>query len=100
MFSTWKFTLRTGLKSESIGMKPIYLALSSQVNALWQLYVTYGLIFGMGEGAGFTTTTSTTARWFLKRRGLALGMVASGAGIGTLIIPPVAHGGCLRPHRR
>lgn len=66
------------------------LALTSQVNTLWQLYVTYGLIFGIGEGAGFTTTTSTTARWFLKRRGLALGIVASGAGIGTLIIAPVA----------
>jgi len=66
------------------------LALTSQVNALWQLYVTYGLIFGIGESAGFTTTTSTTARWFIKRRGLALGIVASGAGLGTLIIAPVA----------
>ncbi|MBM4447732.1 MAG: MFS transporter [Chloroflexi bacterium] len=66
------------------------LALTSQVNALWQFYVTYGLIFGTGEGGGFTTTTSTTARWFLRRRGLALGIVASGAGIGTLIIAPVS----------
>ncbi len=66
------------------------LALTSQVNTLWQLYLTYGLIFGIGEGAGFTTTTSTTARWFIKRRGLALGIVASGAGLGTLIIAPVS----------
>jgi len=66
------------------------LALTSQVNTLWQLYVTYGIIFGIGESAGFTTTTSTTARWFIKRRGLALGIVASGAGLGTLIIAPVS----------
>ncbi|MBU2536056.1 MAG: MFS transporter [Chloroflexota bacterium] len=66
------------------------LALTSQVNTLWQFYVTYGLIFGIGESAGFTTTTSTTARWFIKRRGLALGIVASGAGLGTLIIAPVS----------
>lgn len=66
------------------------LALTSQVNALWQLYLTYGIIFGIGESAGFTATTSTTARWFIKRRGLALGIVASGAGIGTLIIAPVS----------
>ncbi len=66
------------------------LALTSQVNTLWQFYVTYGIIFGIGESAGFTTTTSTTARWFIKRRGLALGIVASGAGLGTLIIAPVS----------
>ncbi len=66
------------------------LALTSQVNALWQLYVTYGLIFGMGESAGFVITMATTARWFIKRRGLALGIVASGAGLGTMVIAPVA----------
>ena len=66
------------------------LALTSQITALWQLYVTYGLIFGIGESAGFAITTATTARWFIKRRGLALGIVASGAGIGTLVIAPVS----------
>jgi len=66
------------------------LALTSQVSALWQLYVTYGIIFGIGESAGFITTMATTARWFVKRRGLALGIVASGSGLGTLILPPVA----------
>ena len=66
------------------------LALTSQINALWQLYITYGIIFGLGESAGFITTMATTARWFIKRRGLALGIVASGAGLGTLILAPVA----------
>ncbi len=66
------------------------LALTSQINALWQLYITYGIIFGLGESAGFITTMATTTRWFIKRRGLALGIVASGAGLGTLILAPVA----------
>ena len=66
------------------------LALTSQINALWQLYITYGIIFGLGESAGFITTMATTARWFIKRRGLALGIVASGAGIGTMIMAPAA----------
>lgn len=66
------------------------LALTSQITSLWQLYMTYGLIFGIGESAGFTTTTATTARWFIKRRGLALGIVASGAGLGTVVIAPVS----------
>jgi MFS family permease len=66
------------------------LALTSQINALWQLYMTYGVIFGIGAGAGFITTMATTARWFIKRRGLALGIVASGAGLGTMLLAPVA----------
>jgi len=66
------------------------LLLTSQVSALWQLYVTYGLIVGLGISAGFTTVMATTARWFTKRRGLALGIVASGTGLGTLILAPVA----------
>ena len=66
------------------------LVLTSQVNALWQLYVTYGLIVGIGVGAGFTPVMATTTRWFVKHRGLALGIVASGTGLGTLILAPVA----------
>jgi MFS family permease len=66
------------------------LALTSQINALWQLYITYGVIFGIGAGAGFITTMATTARWFIKRRGLALGIVASGAGLGTMLLAPIA----------
>ena len=65
------------------------LVLTSQVNALWQLYVTYGLIVGIGLGAGFAPAMATTTRWFIKRRGLALGVVASGAGLGVLILAPV-----------
>lgn len=66
------------------------LVLTSRITALWQLYVTYGLIVGLGISAGFTTVTATTARWFIKHRGLALGIVASGTGLGILILAPVA----------
>ncbi|TET66981.1 MAG: MFS transporter [Dehalococcoidia bacterium] len=63
------------------------LVLTSQANALWQLYVTYGLILGIGMSALFTTSTATTARWFTERRGLALGIVTSGVGLGTFLVP-------------
>jgi MFS family permease len=65
------------------------LALTSQVNALWQIYLTYGLIFGIGGSASFVITTATTARWFIKYRGLALGIVVSGAALGTFLTPVV-----------
>ena len=66
------------------------LLLTSRVNALWQLYVTFGLIVGIGLSAGFATSTATTARWFVRHRGLALGIVSAGVGLGTLILVPVA----------
>jgi len=34
---------------------------------------------------------SITAKWFVKKRGLALGIVASGIGFGTVIMSPVAN---------
>ncbi len=65
------------------------LVLSSQINALWQLYVFSSLLIGVGMGVAFAPTMATTSRWFVKRRGLALGIVASGIGTGTLVMSPV-----------
>ncbi len=65
------------------------LVLTSRVTELWQLYLTYGIIVGIGISAGFITVTATTARWFTRRRGLALGIVSSGVGLGTLVLIPV-----------
>ena len=66
------------------------LVLTSQVNALWQFYLTYGLIVGSGASGGFPISTATVTRWFVKHRGLALGIVSSGVGLGTLIVLPIA----------
>ena len=38
----------------------------------------------------FSRTTALVARWFVKNRGLALGIVASGSGLGTFLIVPGA----------
>ncbi len=65
------------------------MILCSQINALWQLYVFSSLLIGVGMGVAFAPTMAITSRWFVKRRGLALGIVASGIGIGTLVMSPV-----------
>ena len=65
------------------------MVLCSQISALWQLYVFSSLLIGVGMGVAFAPTMATTSRWFDKRRGLALGIVASGIGIGTLVMSPV-----------
>ena len=65
------------------------LILTSQVNTLWQLYMTYGLI-GIGMSSGYTPLLTTVSRWFVKRRGLALGIMIAGVGMGPLIVAPLS----------
>jgi len=64
--------------------------LMSQISAIWQLYLFYGVIIAIGMGGSFTPLVSTVARWFVKRRGMMTGIVASGMGLGTMIVSPVA----------
>ena len=66
------------------------LLLTSQANAPWQLFITYGLLLPLGTGATYMVIMATTSRWFDKKRGLALGIASSGAGLGTLLIAPFA----------
>ena len=64
--------------------------LMSQVEAIWQLYLFYGVIIGIGMSGGFVPLVSTVARWFTKRRGMITGIVTSSVGLGIMIMPPLA----------
>jgi MFS family permease len=66
------------------------LLLTSQTNAPWQLFITYGLLLPLGTGSTYMVIMATTSRWFDKKRGLALGIASSGAGLGTLLMAPFA----------
>jgi MFS family permease len=66
------------------------LVLSSQVQALWQLYVTFGFMVGFAVGAFYAPLTSTATKWFTARRGLAVALVSAGIGVGILTIAPLA----------
>ena len=63
--------------------------LMSQLHALWQLYLFYGIIIGFGMSGLYAPVLSLIARWFIQRRGLMTGIVLSGLGIGQLVGPPV-----------
>ena len=65
-------------------------ALMSVIEAPWQLYIFYGIVIGTGVSFGFLPVTSTVSRWFVKRRGTALGITMAGIGIGTLVLAPFA----------
>jgi MFS family permease len=63
--------------------------LMSQLSALWQMYLFYGVIVGIGMSGVWVPQLSTVARWFVRRRSLMSGIVIAGAGMGGLIGPPV-----------
>ncbi len=65
------------------------LILTSQTNAPWQLFITYSL-FSCVVGANYTTMAGTVSRWFHKKRGLALGIAATGVGFGGVVIVPLS----------
>jgi MFS family permease len=64
-------------------------ALLSQINAIWQLYLFYGVLVGIGACATDVVLLSTIARWFAKRRGVMSGVTKVGTGLGILIMPLV-----------
>jgi MFS family permease len=66
------------------------LLLTSQANAAWQLFITYGLLLSLGTGPVYTVVNSTTSRWFKKKRGFAVGITSSGGGLGAIILAPFA----------
>jgi MFS family permease len=67
------------------------LVLMSKVQEIWQLYLFYGFIVGIGMGGSFVPLMSTVVRWFYEGRSKMTGIVAAGMGIGALIGPPIAH---------
>jgi MFS family permease len=63
--------------------------LMSQVHALWQFYLYYGVVIGTGMSGVWIPLVSPIARWFSDRRSLMTGIVISGLTVGQLIAPPL-----------
>ncbi len=57
---------------------------------LWLLYLTYGVIAGMGLGLAYVVPVAVLVKWFPDRRGLITGLAVGGFGAGALITAPVA----------
>lgn len=66
------------------------LALTSQANALWHLLISYSLFVAIGTGPTYAVASSIATKWFPMRRGLALAIVTSGVGLGSILVAPVA----------
>jgi OFA family oxalate/formate antiporter-like MFS transporter len=51
----------------------------------WWLYLTYGVIGGLGLGMGYVSPVAMVTKWFPDHRGLAGGLVLTGFGLGAFI---------------
>jgi MFS family permease len=71
------------------GLLGLGLVLSSQVTALWQLYLTFGILVAGGVSAFYVPLTVLAIKWFGDRRGLAAAVVSAGNGAGILLLSPL-----------
>ncbi|MFC1968632.1 MFS transporter, partial [Chloroflexota bacterium] len=66
------------------------LLLASQAGNVWHLYISYSLLLALGTGAIFSLLMATASRWFIRKRGMAVGIVGSGAGAAVVVSAPIA----------
>ena len=58
------------------------------VSELWQFYLLFGALGAVANvGMGPFIVQAVLPKWFIRRRGIALGVAATGAGFGSLLFP-------------
>ena len=69
---------------------PCGAILLSRFDAAWQLYLIYGLLIGFfGTGALAAPAMANIARWYVRRRGMAVGIAAGGQALAGIVWPPI-----------
>ena len=65
------------------------LALAPSIRAPWHLYLTLGVLVSGGTLAcGYTGHALFLPNWFVRKRGLAIGVAFSGVGVGSILMLP------------
>ncbi len=63
--------------------------LGAVVETPWQFYFAYGVLYGFGSSwTGTVTMVSSVGKWFVRRRGLAIGISSMGVSLGTMVLTP------------
>ena len=67
------------------------LFLTPFVREPWQFYITYGLFGGFGSACfGAVVCNSSVGKWFIRKRGMAIGAASIGIGAATMVLAPLA----------
>jgi MFS family permease len=65
------------------------LSLATLAREAWQFYATLGVLVGIGGNLlGYGVQSVVLPNWFVRRRGLAIGIAFSGVGVGSIILLP------------
>ncbi|MCW7754307.1 OFA family MFS transporter [Desulfobotulus sp. H1] len=65
------------------------VGLASFATNIYFLYLTYGVIAGIGIGAAYVTPLATCVKWFPEKRGLITGLILAALGVGGMVFKPV-----------
>lgn len=65
----------------------ILLASNAMSSKLWEIYAFYLALGLFGSGTSIVPYSNVVSHWFDRRRGLALGLMAVGGGLGAMIMP-------------
>jgi len=91
------FGIVAGRLSDKYGPRPLVtigglltgvgFLLTSLISSLWHLYLIWGIFIGIGSVLCLLPIMAIVPRWFIKKRGIATGIVMAGLGVGGVISP-------------
>jgi MFS family permease len=66
------------------------LVTASHAAQLWQFQLLFGVMVGLAAGSFYAPLIATITRWFTVNRSLAVALVSSGMGLGSLLVAPLS----------
>ncbi len=66
------------------------IMLTATTQELWQFYLFYGVLSSLGRSTFGLSYITLVNRWFQEKRGIAMGFIMSGQGMGPLLFSPLA----------
>jgi len=74
----------------ALGLLSLSACLSLFITERWQLYATWGVLSGLGSGCvAFVLAAIIVNRWFVRNRGLMMGILSASTATGNLIFLPL-----------
>ncbi len=73
----------------SLGLVTAGLAATALVQYWWQLLLFWGVVVGFGTSATPVLAAAVASRWFVKHRGVTIGLLTNGNAAGQMVFLPV-----------
>jgi MFS family permease len=79
-----RFVIQTGVLLTVAGLLG-----ATWISTSWHLYLTLGLLVGLGANClGYSVHSQFLPNWFVRRRALAIGIAFAGVGVGSILVLP------------